>query len=165
MKGLPLLAQAALADPRAAKVKAKWRLHTQVDLERGVPIRIDDIAEVKEGNELRTGAATVDGKEAVIGTAMLLIGENSRTAARRVAARLQGPRTDTRRSGSLGSVSGCGRLRAGISLFARVVAGLALAGLALRLRFELLFLLLLLRQLFLTLLVAVIRCSQGILSS
>ena len=54
----------------------------------GVPIRIDDIAEVKEGNELRTGAATVDGKEAVIGTAMLLIGENSRTAAQRVAARL-----------------------------------------------------------------------------
>ena len=54
----------------------------------GVPIRIDDIAEVQEGNELRTGAATVDGKEAVIGTAMLLIGENSRTAAQRVAARL-----------------------------------------------------------------------------
>jgi len=54
----------------------------------GVPIRIDDIAEVKEGPELRTGAATIDGKEAVIGTAMLLIGENSRTAAQRVAARL-----------------------------------------------------------------------------
>jgi len=54
----------------------------------GVPIRIQDIAEVAEGPELRTGAATVDGKEAVIGTAMLLIGENSRTVAQRVAARL-----------------------------------------------------------------------------
>jgi hypothetical protein len=41
LKALPLLAQAALVDPRAAKVKAKWRLHTQFDLQRGVPIRID----------------------------------------------------------------------------------------------------------------------------
>ena len=46
LKGLPVLAQAALVDPRAAKVKAKWRLHTQFDLERGVPIRID----LSEGN-------------------------------------------------------------------------------------------------------------------
>jgi cobalt-zinc-cadmium resistance protein CzcA len=55
---------------------------------RGLPIRIGDVAEVKEGTALRTGAATLDGKEAVIGTTMLLIGENSRTAAQRVAARL-----------------------------------------------------------------------------
>jgi cobalt-zinc-cadmium resistance protein CzcA len=54
----------------------------------GVPIRINDVAEVKEGTDLRTGAATLDGKETVIGTTMLLIGENSRTAAQRVAARL-----------------------------------------------------------------------------
>jgi hypothetical protein len=46
LKGLPILAQAALVDPRVAKVKAKWRLHTQFDLERGVPIRID----LSEGN-------------------------------------------------------------------------------------------------------------------
>jgi hypothetical protein len=46
LKGLPILVQAALVDPRAAKVKAKWRLHTQFDLERGVPIRID----LTEGN-------------------------------------------------------------------------------------------------------------------
>ena len=46
LKGLPVLAQAALVDSRAAKVKAKWRLHTQFDLERGVPIRID----LTEGN-------------------------------------------------------------------------------------------------------------------
>ncbi len=55
----------------------------------GVPIRISDVAEVKEGTDLRTGAATIDGKEAVIGTTMLLIGENSRTAAKRVAAKLE----------------------------------------------------------------------------
>ena len=53
-----------------------------------LPIRIGDVAEVKEGTALRTGAATLDGKEAVIGTTMLLIGDNSRTAAQRVAARL-----------------------------------------------------------------------------
>ncbi len=41
LKGLPVLVQAALCDPRAAKHQAKFRLHTQFDLERGVPIRID----------------------------------------------------------------------------------------------------------------------------
>ena len=55
----------------------------------GVPVRIRDVADVKEGHELRTGAASTDGKETVLGTAMLLIGENSRTVAQRVAARLQ----------------------------------------------------------------------------
>jgi hypothetical protein len=41
LKGLPVLIQATLSDPRAAKHEAKVRLHTQFDLERGVPIRID----------------------------------------------------------------------------------------------------------------------------
>jgi hypothetical protein len=41
LKGLPVLVQAAMPDPRAAKHKAKFRLHTQFDWERGVPIRID----------------------------------------------------------------------------------------------------------------------------
>ena len=54
----------------------------------GVPVRVGDVAEVREGRDLRTGAATLNGKEAVIGTAMLLIGENSRTVAQRVAAKL-----------------------------------------------------------------------------
>jgi cobalt-zinc-cadmium resistance protein CzcA len=54
----------------------------------GVPVHISDVAEVKEGTELRTGAATLNGGEAVIGTAMLLIGENSRSVAQGVAARL-----------------------------------------------------------------------------
>lgn len=60
-----------------------------VGTRNGVPIRISDIAEVKEGTDLRTGAATLNGKETVIGTTMLLIGENSRTAAQRVADKLK----------------------------------------------------------------------------
>ncbi|MFG1478703.1 CusA/CzcA family heavy metal efflux RND transporter [Xanthobacter sp. V4C-4] len=55
----------------------------------GTPIRIGDIGEVREGRELRTGAATLNGGEVVLGTTMLLIGENSRTVAQRVAARLE----------------------------------------------------------------------------
>jgi len=54
----------------------------------GVPVRVRDVAEVGEGSELRTGAATIDGRETVLGTAMLLIGENSRTVAQSVAGRL-----------------------------------------------------------------------------
>jgi heavy metal efflux system protein len=54
----------------------------------GVPIRVSDVAQVKEGRELRTGAATLDGQETVLGTAMLLIGENSRAVAKRVADKL-----------------------------------------------------------------------------
>ena len=46
LKGLPILAQAMLLDTRAAKAKAKWRLHTQFDLAKAVPIRID----LTEGN-------------------------------------------------------------------------------------------------------------------
>ncbi|BAM92699.1 heavy metal efflux pump CzcA [Bradyrhizobium oligotrophicum S58] len=54
----------------------------------GTPVRIGDVAEVTEGRDLRTGAATLNGEETILGTAMLLIGENSRAVARRVAARL-----------------------------------------------------------------------------
>jgi cobalt-zinc-cadmium resistance protein CzcA len=56
---------------------------------KGVPVRISDVADVREGKDLRTGAATVNGKEVVLGTAMLLIGENSRTVAQRVAAKIK----------------------------------------------------------------------------
>src|SRR6202163_5138 len=55
----------------------------------GVPVRVSDVADVREGRDLRTGAATLNGKEVVLGTAMLLIGENSRTVAQRVAAKLR----------------------------------------------------------------------------
>lgn len=55
---------------------------------QGVPVRIGDVADVAEGKELRSGAATINSEETVIGTAMLLMGENSRTAAQRVSAKL-----------------------------------------------------------------------------
>ena len=52
--------------------------------EGGVPVRIADVADVALGKELRTGAATINGKETVIGTTLMLMGENSREVARRV---------------------------------------------------------------------------------
>lgn len=52
---------------------------------RGVPIYIKDVADVLLGKELRTGAATENGKEVVMGTVFMLIGENSRTVSRAVA--------------------------------------------------------------------------------
>jgi cobalt-zinc-cadmium resistance protein CzcA len=55
----------------------------------GVPISIRDVAEVSYGKQLRTGAATRDGAEAVLGTAVMLVGENSRTVSRAVATKLQ----------------------------------------------------------------------------
>lgn len=54
-----------------------------------IPVKLSDVADVAIGKELRTGAATQDGKEAVLGTAMMLIGENSRTVARDVAQKLE----------------------------------------------------------------------------
>lgn len=54
----------------------------------GVPVKIEDVAEVAIGKELRTGAATRNGVETVLGTTMMLIGENSRTVARDVALKL-----------------------------------------------------------------------------
>ena len=44
-----------------------------------VSVRLRDVAEVREGEELRTGAATQNGAEIVLGTAFMLVGENSRT--------------------------------------------------------------------------------------
>jgi len=49
------------------------------------PVRISDVARVGFGKELRTGAATLDGEETVLGTAFMLIGENSRIVAKAVA--------------------------------------------------------------------------------
>ncbi len=55
----------------------------------GVPIRVVDVADVILGEELRTGAATENGREVVLGTVHMLLGENSRTVARAVAERLE----------------------------------------------------------------------------
>lgn len=54
-----------------------------------VPIKLGDLAVVGIGKELRTGAATQNGEEVVLGTAVMLIGENSRTVSQRVAKRLE----------------------------------------------------------------------------
>ena len=53
-----------------------------------IPIKIRDVADIGIGKELRTGAATQDGQETVLGTAMMLIGENSRAVARNVSLKL-----------------------------------------------------------------------------
>lgn len=54
----------------------------------GVPVYVRDVAEVKYGPEIRTGSATRDGKEAVLGTAIMLKGENSRVVSTRVREKL-----------------------------------------------------------------------------
>ena len=55
----------------------------------GVPIRILDVADIGMGQELRTGAATENGKETVLATVLMLAGENSRIVAQAAAASLQ----------------------------------------------------------------------------
>ncbi|MBX3624095.1 MAG: CusA/CzcA family heavy metal efflux RND transporter [Rhizobacter sp.] len=56
--------------------------------EAGVPVRIRDVATVEIGKELRTGAATDNGREVVLGTVFMLIGENSRTVSEAVDKRM-----------------------------------------------------------------------------
>jgi cobalt-zinc-cadmium resistance protein CzcA len=56
---------------------------------QGTPVRLGEVADVALGGELRTGAATEDGKEVVLGTVFMLMGENSRTVSRRVAQRME----------------------------------------------------------------------------
>lgn len=55
---------------------------------QGTPIRVSSVAEVGIGKELRSGAATENGREVVLGTVFMLIGENSRTVSQAVAAKL-----------------------------------------------------------------------------
>jgi len=55
----------------------------------GVPLRLGDVANIEEGKELRTGAATQNGREVVMSTVFMLIGENSRTVASAVASKLK----------------------------------------------------------------------------
>ncbi|WP_445231138.1 CusA/CzcA family heavy metal efflux RND transporter [Duganella rhizosphaerae] len=50
----------------------------------GVPVRVRDVAEVDVGRELRTGAATENGREVVLGTVFMLIGQNSRAVSQAV---------------------------------------------------------------------------------
>ncbi len=53
------------------------------------PVRIKDLADVRYGKELRTGAATLNGEEAVLGTTFMLLGQNSRTVSVAVAKKLE----------------------------------------------------------------------------
>ena len=55
----------------------------------GVPVRIQDVATVGLGKELRSGAATQNGHEVVMSTVFMLIGENSRAVAHDVARKLE----------------------------------------------------------------------------
>ena len=66
-------------------VRAPGQVKTEEDIRnvivgtaQGQPIRIRDVAEVGIGRELRTGAATDNGREVVLGTVFMLIGQNSR---------------------------------------------------------------------------------------
>ncbi|HET7923898.1 MAG TPA: efflux RND transporter permease subunit, partial [Rhodanobacteraceae bacterium] len=54
----------------------------------GTPITVGDIADVSIGKDLRTGAATMNGEEVVLGTVFMLMGENSRVVARTAADKL-----------------------------------------------------------------------------
>ncbi|RYD42311.1 MAG: CusA/CzcA family heavy metal efflux RND transporter, partial [Verrucomicrobiaceae bacterium] len=76
-------------------IRADARVRTLDEIRRavvanrqGVPVSVQDLAEVKVGGGLRTGAATKNGEEVVIGTAFMLTGANSRTVASDVGARL-----------------------------------------------------------------------------
>jgi cobalt-zinc-cadmium resistance protein CzcA len=55
----------------------------------GTPVVVGDVAEVSIGKDLRTGAATMNGEEVVLGTVFMLMGENSRIVARAAAAKLE----------------------------------------------------------------------------
>ena len=59
-----------------------------VRVQDGVPLRVRDIASVQAGRELRSGAASLNGHEVVLSTVFMLLGENSRTVAKAVAAKL-----------------------------------------------------------------------------
>lgn len=53
------------------------------------PMKVEDVAKVQWGAGFRGGAATMDGEEIVLGTVMMLMGENARTVCHRVAPRLE----------------------------------------------------------------------------
>lgn len=77
-------------------VRSPGQLKTIADIEsivvarhRAAPVMLKDVAEVAIGKELRTGAATRDGRETVLATAMMLTGANARQVAADIATRLE----------------------------------------------------------------------------
>ncbi len=77
-------------------IRAKGLIRTIEDIRNvklgvhdGTPFFVKDVALVDLGKELRTGAATLSGEETVIGTAIMLIGENSRVVSQRVGKKIE----------------------------------------------------------------------------
>uniref|UniRef100_UPI0030F38F53 efflux RND transporter permease subunit n=1 Tax=Paraglaciecola sp. TaxID=1920173 RepID=UPI0030F38F53 len=77
---------------RQILVRSQGQLQTLADIENvvikrinSIPVAIKDIGKVAIGKELRTGAATQEGEETVLGNVMMLVGENSQTVAKAVA--------------------------------------------------------------------------------
>src|SRR6185436_13694448 len=74
----------------AGRVSSASELAALPVVERdGVPVRIRDVAGVESGGAPRTGSASENGEEVVLGTALMLVGANSRTVAAAVGARLE----------------------------------------------------------------------------
>ncbi|MDO6840240.1 CusA/CzcA family heavy metal efflux RND transporter [Paraglaciecola chathamensis] len=81
---------------RQILVRSQGQLQTLSDIENvvikrinTVPVAVKDIGSVAIGKELRTGAATQEGEETVLGTAMMLVSENSRAVAQSVAKKVK----------------------------------------------------------------------------
>ena len=60
-----------------------------ISSKNGLPIRVSDVASVSIGHDLRTGGATYNGEETVLGTAMMMMGENSKAVAQAVDQKVQ----------------------------------------------------------------------------
>lgn len=72
-----------------ARVRSAEEIRNAVAASRqGVPVTVGQIADVTVGGDLRTGAGSMNGQEAVIGTVLMLIGENSRIVAESVGDKL-----------------------------------------------------------------------------
>ncbi len=63
--------------------------NTLVTSSSGRAIRVSNIAQVSIGHDLRTGGATYNGEETVLGIAMMAMGENSRTVSKAVDAKIR----------------------------------------------------------------------------
>jgi cobalt-zinc-cadmium resistance protein CzcA len=63
--------------------------NTMIDSPNGSPIRVGDIAQVSIGHDLRTGGATYNGEETVLGIAMMAMGQNSRSVSKSVDAKIK----------------------------------------------------------------------------
>ncbi len=78
-------------------VRADGRVHNAADIggivlgsKNGTPLHVRDVARVGAGKELRTGAASQNGREVVVGTVLMLLGGNSRTVANDVSDKVHG---------------------------------------------------------------------------